>query len=88
MQALRSFLVHQWLDGCAVFDQATGGTHALDLSTFAVFDIAEDGIVDAEKLSVLLKFLHPEKTEEELLQLANGCLNRLLISGLIKRGDN
>lgn len=88
MQVLGSFLVHHWPDGCAVFDQVTGSTHALDINTFKVFDIARGGILDAEKLLVLLKPLHPEKTEEELLQLANGCLNRLLSSGLIKCGDN
>lgn len=88
MHALGSFLVHQWPDGFAVFDQVTGSTHALDIDTFKILDIAMGGILDANKLFVFLKPLHPEKTEEELIQLANGCLNRLLISGLVKRGEN
>jgi len=81
------FLVHQWPDGCAVFDQSTGNTHALDHLSYLAFVAAERLGDDSEAISLVLKDMCPDKGQDELLGLAQACLERLKACGLIEPGN-
>jgi hypothetical protein len=78
------FLVHQWSDGCAVFDQFTGNTHSLDALACAGFVAAQRNESPYQALADSIRALHPDKSAAEVTVLVNSCFERLEQSGLIE----
>lgn len=76
------FLIHQWSDGCAVFDQFTGNTHSLDFSACAGFIAAQRNDNPYRAIEDSIRALHPDKSTAEVMALANSCFERLEQSGL------
>lgn len=82
MHSGQRFLIHQWSDGCAVFDQFTGNTHSLDSSACAGFIAAQRNDNPYQAIEDSIRTLHPEKSTAEVTALAKNCLARLEQSGL------
>ncbi len=78
------FLVHQWADGCAVFDRRTGSTHALDPQAGAGFVAAQAGDDPYRSIEASFRSLHPEASQDDLAALADACFERLKKSGLLE----
>ena len=76
------FLVHQWSDGCAVFDQFTGNTHSLDYSACAGFIAAQSNDSPCQAIETSIRLAHPEKSAAEVSALVKSCFKRLELSGL------
>ncbi|MCL2876586.1 MAG: hypothetical protein FWF12_09940 [Betaproteobacteria bacterium] len=83
MSAGEQFLIHRWADGCAVFDQASGNTHALDLASWAGFCAVQRGEPVETAIESALRAQWPEKDGGEIAALAQGCHERLAACGLI-----
>ncbi|MDR2837215.1 MAG: hypothetical protein LBV49_01390 [Azonexus sp.] len=81
------FLIHRWADGCAVFDQASGDTHALDSASFAGFAADLNGQSAVVAIDAALRAEWPEKADAEIALLAQGCWQRLEACGLIQAGN-
>ena len=78
------FLVHQWTDGCAVFDRQTGDTHALDSLACTAFATAQDGASLRESVQQLAPSFYPDKAADELALLVCECCERLEKCGLME----
>lgn len=77
------FLLHQWSDGCAVFDLHTGNTHSLDLPACSGFIAAQRSSSAYEAILESTHSLHPDKTADEVAVLTQSCFERLEMCGLI-----
>ena len=86
MQLGQRFLVHQWPDGCAVFDQATGNTHSLDPAAFAGFRAACCHEDVGQAIMMAMRAMHPESAGDELANLVQDCRQRLESCGLTESG--
>jgi hypothetical protein len=84
MESGQRFLVHQWPDGYAVFDQSTGDTHALDLSAGAGFFAAQAGNDPYESIEKCIRSLYPDEMADAVIALANSCFERLERCGLFE----
>jgi len=80
------FLIHRWADGCAVFDQACGNTHALDIASCAGFLAARRNEPARPAIEQSLRAQWPDKGREEIDALAQDCLQRLDACGLMPTG--
>ncbi|MDR2186431.1 MAG: HPr-rel-A system PqqD family peptide chaperone [Azonexus sp.] len=78
------FLIRRWADGCAVFDQTSGDTHALDSASSAGFAADRQGQSALAAIDAALRGQWPEKNDEEIALLAADCLERLEACGLIR----
>jgi hypothetical protein len=85
-QAAKRFVVQEWLDGCVIFDEKTGDTHALDHPTYAVLLAAQNFCGTTAELSSMLEPVFNKNNESEPLCLVTECLDRLIASGLLEPG--
>lgn len=86
MQVGERFLIHQWSDGCAVFDQTSGNTHSLDVASCAGFFAAlndESASLAIEK-AICLQW--PDMSAAEVAGQVGACLERLQSCGLLEAG--
>ncbi|MCL2635921.1 MAG: HPr-rel-A system PqqD family peptide chaperone [Betaproteobacteria bacterium] len=86
MRADERFLIHRWADGCAVFDQASGNTYALDSVSCAGFDAAQNNESANAAIEGAIRRQWPEKEGEAVAALVQGCLERLEACGLLQPG--
>ncbi|HEX6734053.1 MAG TPA: hypothetical protein VF096_04505 [Azonexus sp.] len=86
MQLGERFLIHQWTDGCAVFDQASGNTHTLDAATCAGFLAARNNESINAAIEGVLRAQWPDKEHGEIIGLVHVCVERLGACGLMPIG--
>jgi PqqD family protein of HPr-rel-A system len=86
MRVSERFLIHRWADGCAVFDQASGNTYALDVASCAGFDAIRNNESARAAIESAIRRQWPEKEGEAVAALAQSCLERLEACGLIQAG--
>ena len=75
--------MHVWLDGCVVFDLATGDTHALDTMAGALFMAYLDGWTDLDTLPETVYSQLPSVSPLELEAGLRVARERLQQSGLL-----
>lgn len=88
MQLGQRFLIHQWPDGYAIFDQSTGDTHALDLPSGAGFFAAQAGNDPYKAITQCIQSLYPDEMADSVIALVNGCFERLERCGLLEPERN
>lgn len=86
MRVNERFLIHRWADGCAVFDQDSGNTYALDVASCAGFDAIRSNKSASAAIEGAIRRQWPEKEGEAVAALVLGCLERLEACGLIRAG--
>ncbi|MDR1996698.1 hypothetical protein [Azonexus sp.] len=86
MRVSERFLIHRWADGCAVFDQDSGNTYALDVASCAGFDAVRNSESASAAIEGVIRRQWPEKEGEAVVALVQSCLERLEACGLILAG--
>jgi len=86
MRVSERFLIHQWADGCAVFDQASGNTYALDVASCAGFHAVRNNESVSAAIEGAIRRQWPEKEGEAVAAMIQSCLDRLEACGLMQAG--
>ncbi len=86
MPVSERFLIHQWVDGCAVFDQASGNTYALDAASSAGFHAILNHESASAAIEDVIRRQWPEEEGEALAERVRSSLERLEACGLIQAG--
>lgn len=86
MQVGKRFLIHQWSDGCAVFDQASGNTHSLDVASCAGFFAAQSNESASLAIEASICDQWPDMNATEVARQVKACLERLQACGLLEAG--
>jgi len=80
------YLVHEWRDGCVVFDRATGDTHALDVIAGEVFRASLEGQAALDLVENIVRSTFPDIATPELDARLRAARERLAQAGLFDSG--
>lgn len=86
MQVGDRFLIHQWSDGCAIFDQASGNTHSLDVASCAGFFAAQRNESASQAIEQSIRVQWPDMSVPEVTRQVRASLERLQACGLFEAG--